>query len=114
MPVEKWSKMEFRNSKYYSVSQGKLVRQEQPGPRDPYGGPYPAAKPVPPADLVLAIDTAKFYIHDVKTNTSREIPFAEAEKIALDPRQKSPDGFEVGRNYSNRGIFTEMFGGGGG
>ncbi|MES2201698.1 MAG: hypothetical protein V4498_05555 [candidate division FCPU426 bacterium] len=42
----------------------------------------------------------RLHICDVAKNESKEISFEEARKLDLDPRQRSPDGFEV--TYGSR------------
>lgn len=104
-----------RESYIYTVKENKLVRQGNPYYLPAPEPAYPGVKPVttaPAKDNAEPVDTAKFYIHGVKGNTSREISFKDAEKLSLDSRQTSPDGFEVTRNYGGGGsIFTEIFGG---
>lgn len=35
------------------------------------------------------------YLHDVKTNTSSEISYADSQKLTLESRQESPDGYKI-------------------
>ena len=51
----------------------------------------------------------RLFVHDVARNESKEISFAEAQKLPLDPNVKSADGFEI--VYGNRGdgIFPLFF-----
>ncbi len=92
---------------YYGVEGDKLTRQEvattMQNPKDPTAPTVvPAGKP---------IETAKFYIYDTKQNTSREVTFADAEKLVLDSRMVSQDSFEITQGNNNGSIFTEIFGG---
>ena len=49
------------------------------------------------------------YVYNMKTNSSHEISFADAQKLSLDPGPSSPDGYTVSYQYNHDGIF-ELFG----
>ncbi|MFH1903771.1 MAG: hypothetical protein ABIK20_06975 [Candidatus Omnitrophota bacterium] len=38
---------------------------------------------------------ARFFVHDVSSNESKEVSFKEVRKLKLDANAKSPDGYEV-------------------
>jgi hypothetical protein len=59
--------------------------------------------------IVYKGDMPPLYRYEVKTNTSREISFKDAENLSLDLGPSSPDGYSVGYEYGNDGIF-EIFG----
>jgi hypothetical protein len=46
-----------------------------------------------------------FYIHDVKTDSDREITFEESQKLRLSDLPKSPDGYEVSHGARSGGGF---------
>jgi hypothetical protein len=50
-----------------------------------------------------------FFIHDVTTNTSREIQFDEAKRLLLDGAVRSPDGFTIS-DGRRRGWFIFGYG----
>lgn len=53
---------------------------------------------------------SKLYLHDVKTNTSTEISFADAQRLYLDSNTKSTDGFEIVSGSYGRGFFPFFYG----
>lgn len=55
---------------------------------------------------------ARLFIHDVVKNTDQEITFEAAQKLKLDSRIKSPDGYEVVYGSSEYGFFPFFFSGG--
>lgn len=74
----------LRQIQRYSVEKEKLVLSE------------------PTADVVQdynAPRNAKLYVHDVANNRSREISDEEAQRLDLDPRKLSPDGYSIVQNY---------------
>ncbi len=54
------------------------------------------------------------YLHDMPANVSREISLAEAQKMKLDSREMSPEGFAVLGGVNDYGLMSWMFFGGGG
>lgn len=54
-------------------------------------------------------DMPDLYIYHVKTDTTNEISFEEAQKLTLLPGPSSPDGYTVSYQYNHDGIF-ELFG----
>lgn len=44
---------------------------------------------------------AKLYVHDVANNRSREVSEEEAQRLSLDTRRLSPDGYAVVQNHSS-------------
>lgn len=52
------------------------------------------------------------FVHDVKTDQSREISFDDAAKLKLDSNPKSPDGFEIVGSEYGGGFFPFFFGSG--
>ena len=61
--------------------------------------------PITPKDTRL-------FIHSVLKNTDQEVSFEEAQKLKLDSRLKSPDGYEVVYGSSEYGFFIFPFSGG--
>lgn len=55
-------------------------------------------------------DPSKLYLYDVAKNESREISFANAQNLNLDPTEKSPEGFQVVYGNRNEGFFSIFFG----
>jgi len=84
----------------FKVQQGKLIREELP--LDPS---YPQ-----PIKDSLAITEPTFFLHDVTRNESREISFAEAQQLKLDPNRESPDGYSL-QQGSNNGVFPFFYNG---
>ena len=66
-----------------------------------------------PIPVVPEKDMTRLFVHNVKTNISKEVSFEEATKMNLSSNAISSDGFEVKQNYGNGGIITDIFGGGG-
>lgn len=89
---------------YYAVDNGKITRQEVAWGQENYNPSFPKQTGRP-------IDTMALHIYDTKQDTIREISFEDAEKLALDPRMISSDGFEITQQHGNGGIFTDIFGG---
>src|ERR1035437_6083899 len=50
-------------------------------------------------------DMPPLYLYDVKTDSSHQISFSEAQKYNLDPGPSSPDGYTVKYEYNSEGIF---------
>lgn len=50
-------------------------------------------------------DYPDLYVHNTKTNTSRQITFEEAEKLFISPNDTSPDWFRFNRSYSSIWVF---------
>lgn len=58
----------------------------------------------------------RFYVHDVRANTSRAISFEEAAALRLDDSEESPDGFRLQYTYGGGGggvVFPFIFFGSG-
>ena len=53
----------------------------------------------------------QFFVYDVKTNTTKEVTFAELQKITLNDSAKSPDDFIVSNGYGGEDFSMFMFGG---
>lgn len=51
----------------------------------------------------------KFYMHDVKSNQSREVTLQQAQAFFLDTKPQSPDGFEAVYGSRGDGIFPFFF-----
>lgn len=96
----------------YAVKNGKLERGENVHARPILYDVGPDGNPVYDPKTPAQIDTTKLYTHDTDKNESREVSFEDAEKLALDSRGMSPDGFEVAQQSGSNGIFTDIFGGG--
>lgn len=92
----------FYYSPIYRVENGKLVQRLTPYPESSPDFP----KPVP----VYPQTEPKLYFHDVGENKSREMTFAKAQELSLDPSIMSPDGFEVREDYGAEGVFPLFFG----
>jgi len=54
-------------------------------------------------------DAPTLYMYDVRTNSSHQITFSEAQNYILDPGPSSPDGYTLQYESSNDGIF-DLFG----
>lgn len=80
---------------YYSVESGILKKQETADKNSPTDPAIP--KPI--------ITKSRLYLHDVVTNKSREVTFAEAQKFQLDYSIVSLDGFEIVHGNSGGGFF---------
>ncbi len=65
--------------------------------------------PVRPTPYVYKGDMPTLYIYDVRTDSSHQISFSEAQSLSLDPGPSSPDGYTVSYQYGHDGIF-ELFG----
>ncbi len=78
----------------YGVENGVLVKREVKYPEH-----------YPPKD-------ARLFIHSVLKNTDQEVSFEEAQKLKLDSRLKSPDGYEVVYGSSEYGFFPFFSSGG--
>ena len=57
------------------------------------------------------IYTSRLFLHNTKTNETREIPLVEAQTLNLDQLLTSPDGVTVSNEY-NRGAGLFLFSGG--
>ena len=55
---------------------------------------------------------ARLFIHSVLRNTDQEVSFEEVQKLKLDSRLKSPDGYEVVYGSREYGFFPFFFSGG--
>lgn len=81
----------------YVVRDGRLVKEEIP--RELFDELGPTRPLIPYAgDL-------RFFRHDVKTNTSQELSFEEAQKLRLNPYNKSPDGYSLVQGNRLNGFF---------
>lgn len=71
-------------------------------------------KPLPDFKGVQNNNIPPLYLYDVKTNTSKQVDFSEAQKYVVDSGPSSPDGYIVNynNNYGSYGIFG-LFGSGG-
>ncbi len=88
--------------KKYTVKNGKLViRDESAAPIDTNKNGIPDMKEYP----------ARLFLHDTKTNTSREITKEEAESLTLRGLLTSPDGASVSGRYDRNGGDFFLFGG---
>lgn len=87
---------QYKNN--YKVTNGQLVKE-----------PVVLLDNLPPAKVTYRADAPPLYIYDVNTDTSHEISFEDAQKLSLDAGPSSDDGYSVGYEYSNDGIF-ELFG----
>ncbi len=54
--------------------------------------------------------SGRFYFHDMPANASREISLAEVQKMKLDSREMSPEGYTVRSGANDAGIMSWMFG----
>lgn len=81
----------------YEVKNGKYVRM--PGIVDPYA-----------PDKTLRDCQIKLYRYDAQKDDSVEVSFEDVEKLALDDRPVSPEGFEIARG-SGGGDFPFFYGG---
>jgi hypothetical protein len=55
-------------------------------------------------------DAPQIFMYDVKTNTTHQVTFADAQKLTLDPGPASSDGYTVNYQYGNGGVL-DLFGG---
>lgn len=81
----------YNNGRQYSVRDDRLVKTEIKPPKNVNYKP-------PRAD-------AKLYLYDVAKDRSKEISFADAQRLNLDPNIKSPDGFEIVDGSRDHGCF---------
>ena len=82
---------DYHKGKQYVVENGMLVERERKIP-DHY-----------------TPRIARFFIHNVATNESKEISFKETQKLSLDSNLKSPDDWKVvygNRDYSIFSLFS--------
>lgn len=71
------------------------------------------SKPVAQSDSYCRRDlNPKLYIYEVRTGNSKEIAFADARKLVLDPAKISPDGFTVTGPESGGDYYPFYFGSG--
>ncbi|MBI4118157.1 MAG: hypothetical protein HY455_01275 [Parcubacteria group bacterium] len=56
--------------------------------------------------------TARLFLHDTKTNESREITIEEAKQLTLNNLLTSPDGVSISSDYSRAPEMFPFFGGG--
>lgn len=82
------------------VLDGKIIKEESFIPQD---------EPTPVNKQQNYIEP-HLYRYDISTGESKNLTFEEAEKLKLDDREKSPDGFDV----SQGGGYSGPFGGGSG
>ncbi len=82
---------DYYQGQQYTVENGKLTKREVKYPEHYTPG------------------VVRLFIHDVATNQSREVSFAEAQQLPLDANAKSPDGFEVVYGSRGDGIFPLFF-----
>jgi hypothetical protein len=68
-----------------------------------------SSQPNMPASTTMA-DAPILFLYNILTDSSHEISFADADKLALDPGPTSPDGYTVQYKYGNDGVFG-LFGG---
>lgn len=87
----------------YLVTNGKLERREITYPEKVEGDIYPT----PP----YTITEPTLYLHDIERNESTTLSFEEAAKLNLDSAEQSPDGYTVGYNRNDEGLFGIFFGG---
>jgi hypothetical protein len=93
--------------KRYSVVDGKLVVNPVTPTQDSNKNAVPGI-----VDIGSKYN-ARIFLHDTKTNESREITPEDAKAMTLSGLLTSPDGVTVSSNYSNRGgDFFFPFGGG--
>ena len=85
----------YAPNRQYGVENGVLVKYEAPSLEQRYT----------PKD-------ARLFIHNVLKNTDQEVSFEEAQKLQLDARLLSPDGYEVVYGSSEYGFFPFFFSGG--
>ncbi len=81
----------YNNGRQYSVRDGRLVKTEITPPKN--------ASYKPPRG------NAKLYLYDVTKDQSKEISFADAQRLNLDPNLRSPDGFEIVDGSRDYGFF---------
>lgn len=80
------------NQNYYTVQNGKIILV--PNTKWQRGIP---------------MSVVKLYIYDVAKDTAQEISLAEAQNLNLDPRNVSPDGFEIVNGSKSSYIFPFFF-----
>jgi len=85
----------YASYRVFSVVDGKLTRVEI---KQPIKDAYYEPQVVP-----------QLYLHDVATNSSRQVTFAQAQEFVLDSSPKSPDGFEVVNGSRGEGVMPMMF-----
>lgn len=78
----------YGSAQQYSVQNGRVIKNEIKLSEKGKDIPLPRVEP-------------KFFVYDVMKNESREIFFDDAQKLNLDSRAQSPDGFEI--VYGSRG-----------
>ena len=88
---------DYYSGQEYSVVNGKLVVRPLTAEELKFRG---TATPPEP----------KYYVHDVKTNSSREITLAAAQKLNLDSNHISDDGYEIVRGGYGGDIFPFFYG----
>ncbi len=88
----------------YAIEGGKLTRLPLNGRQGADFREFP-----PPNEQVEYVDAPTLYYYSVTENTSREISFADAEKLSLVSGPSSPDGYNVSYEYNSDGVF-ELFG----
>ena len=96
-----------RTREYYVVRKEHLTREVQQVSIDQQR----FARPV--SDLT----EVRFYLHDVRLNSSREISFEQAAALRLNDSKESPDGFRLQYSHNRGGggiIFPFVFFDGGG
>ena len=81
----------YFDGQMYSVEHGKLIKNQIEIPDNQKNNP-------------ARVDP-KIYIYDVATNESHEISFELGQNLNLDPRSKSPDGFEIVYGTRSDGFF---------
>ncbi|MCL5260792.1 MAG: hypothetical protein M1561_03805 [Gammaproteobacteria bacterium] len=85
----------------YSIQNSKLIKNKTPiTPKTPN---------IRNIDCDLPQNTAKLFIHDTVKNENEQISLATAQKLNLDPNNKSPDGFEIARGGMQGSIFSILF-----
>lgn len=82
---------DYYQGRQYAIENGKLTKREVKYPEHYTPG------------------VVRLFIHDVTTNQSREVSFAEAQQLSLDANAKSPDEFEVVYGSRGDGIFPLLF-----
>lgn len=58
-----------------------------------------------PANKQIRYAEPHLYRYDISTGESVNLTFEEAEKLKLDDREESPDGFEISRGGGYNGLF---------
>jgi hypothetical protein len=82
---------DYYQNRRYGVEQGRLAERQVTHPEHYSPGP------------------ARFFIHSVTRNESREISLEEARQLPLDANLKAPDGFEVVYGSRGSGVFPFIF-----